>query len=614
MHKRLVITVLFSLMQFSLMPAWADVTVPAMFSDNAVLQRNMMVPVWGTASPGESVTVRFDGQKKPTVADGNGDWIVFLAPMPAESKPQTMEIEGESNLIVLHDILVGEVWLGSGQSNMQRPLSDDCAAAAAISDADNYPYMRFFNVTASGNNVANTTWEVSSSNSAPSMSAVHYYFGRHLMDIEPTVPVGLITSAVGATAIERWATCAGSGSLYTGQIVPLQPYGMNGATWYQGEWDSRSANDAEKYYQQLSCLVGEWRSDWGQGDFPFYVVQMPKMGLKSIHIVRDAELQTALADPAVEMIVTIDQPGRDVHPPCKEPFGRRLASLALKLEYAMDLVARSPVYDAAASYVAGSSIHVVFDHVAGGLESSNESALAEWEIAGADGKWVAADAVVSLTDNDTVIVSSPLVSSPVSARYAYSTNPAANNLVNSGGLPASPIREVTPDTTLGFCGDAYCGPGEDRCNCLEDCGWPYDSEQSCDDGLDNDCDSDFDCDDADCTADPACFYCGDMSCNSDENQCSCSADCGVPPDNETQCSNDFDDDCDSYTDCNDSDCFGTPSCPQFCGDGVCEEGEDCNSCPADCDSVTKGKPSGRFCCGNGIPEDPESDGRCDGNP
>ena len=257
---------------------------------------------------------------------------------------------------------------------------------------------------------------------------------------------------------------------------------------------------------------------------------------------------------------------------------------------------------------------MVFDHVSGGLESSNESALAELEIAGADGKWVAADAVVYLTDIVTVIVSSPLVSSPVSARYAYSTNPAANNLVNSGGSPASPIREVTPDTTLGFCGDAYCGPGEDRCNCLEDCGWPYDSEQSCDDGLDNDCDSDFDCDDADCTADPACFYCGDMSCNSDENQCSCSTDCGAPPDNETQCSNDFDDDCDSYTDCNDSDCFGTPSCPQFCGDGVCEEGEDCNSCPADCDSVTKGKPSGRFCCGNGIPEDPESDGRCDGNP
>jgi sialate O-acetylesterase len=100
-------------------------------------------------------------------------------------------------------------------------------------------------------------------------SAVHFYFGRHLMQVQPDVPVGLITSAVGATAIERWATCAGSGSLYTGQIVPLQPYGIRGATWYQGEWDSRSAGDAEKYYWQLPCLIDEWRSDWGNRHFRF---------------------------------------------------------------------------------------------------------------------------------------------------------------------------------------------------------------------------------------------------------------------------------------------------------------------------------------------------------
>jgi sialate O-acetylesterase len=611
MNKRLAIPVLFSLMQIFLAPARADVSVPAMFSEHAVLQRDMMVPVWGTASAGEAVTVRFDGQDKSTTANSSGDWMVLLDPMAANVSPQSMQIEG-NNLLVIDDILVGEVWLGSGQSNMQRPLSDDCDATAAIGGAVNYSTMRFFNVTASGGNVANTVWEVSDANSAPSMSAVHYYFGRHLLNIQPDVPVGLITSAVGATAIERWATCAGSGSLYTDQVAPLQPYGINGATWYQGEWDSRSANDAEKYYWQLPCLINEWRSDWGQGPFPFYVVQMPKMGLKSIHIVRDAELQAALADPQVEMIVTIDQPGRDVHPVCKDPFGQRLAMLALRLEYGLPLVARSPLHDAAASYVGDGTINVVFDHVAEGLQPGGGAFLSEWEIADAGGNWFAADAVVS--GSDTVIVSSPMTSNPVSARYAYSGDPAANDLVNSAGLPASPIREVSPDPNAGFCGDLDCGPGEDRCNCADDCGAPPDSEPICNDGVDDDCDSDIDCDDADCLHDPACSFCGDATCDPSEDQCGCAVDCGTPPGIETECSDGFDNDCDGDTDCEDSNCSADPFCQSTCGNEICESPEHCNSCPGDCDSVTKGKPTNRYCCGNGILEGPEGDGRCDGNP
>jgi sialate O-acetylesterase len=613
MNKQLVILILLLLVQPAPVPLRADVTLPSMFSDHAVLQRDMMVPVWGTASAGERVTVWFAGQEESTVANDNGDWMVFLHPMPA-SEPgssESMTVEG-NNLITIDDILVGEVWLGSGQSNMQRPLSDDCDASAAVEDAVNYPDMRFFNVTASGGNVANAAWEVSSADSAPSMSAVHFYFGRHLMDIHHDVPVGLITSAVGATAIERWATCAGSGSLYTGQIKPLQPYGIGGATWYQGEWDSRSANDAEKYYWQLPCLIDEWRRDWGQGAFPFYVVQMPKMGLNAINIVRDAELQAALADPQVEMIVTIDQPGRDVHPPCKEAFGQRLASLALSLEYGIDLAARSPLPDAAASYAGAGSINIVFDHVEAGLLSSDGGSLAEWEIAGADGKWVAADAVIS--GGDTVIVSSPMASDPVSARYAYSGDPAANNLVSSAGLPASPIREVTPDPDAGICGDVICNPGEDLCNCAEDCGEPPLSETHCDDSVDNDCDGDVDCDDGDCLTDPVCAFCGNLACDSDEDQCTCSADCGSPPSAEALCANGIDEDCDGLIDCADADCTDKPICRDACGDGICSAPENCSTCPSDCDSVTRGKPSSRYCCGNGTLEGPEGDGRCDDNP
>ena len=555
MNKRWIVPVLFFLFAVLPAPAWADVSVPAMFSDHAVLQRGVSVPVWGSASAGELVTVTFDTQEHTAVADGTGFWMVTLDQMVANSTGRPMTIAG-NNTLVIDDILVGEVWLGSGQSNMQRPLSDDCDATAAIDDAVNYPGMRFFNVTASGGSVANTSWEVSDADSAASMSAVHYYFGRQLMTLQHDVPVGLISSAVSGTAIERWATCAGSGSLYTGQVAPLQPFAIKGATWYQGEWDSRSLNDAQKYYWQLPCLVKEWRSDWGQEAFPFYVVQMPKMGLKSIHIVRDAELQAMLSDPKVEMIVTIDQQGRDVHPACKDTFGKRLANLALKLEYGLDVAARSPVHNAAASFVEGDSIHVVFDHVADGLDSGDGLALAEWEIAGANGSWFAADAAIWSTD--TVIVSSQMTASPVSVRYAYSSDPAANNLVNSDGLPASPIREITPNPNMDYCGNTDCGPEEDSCNCAADCGDPPPSELSCDDGMDEDCDGPIDCED--------------------------------------------------------DDCEGNSLCQSSCGNGTCDPYEDCNSCPGDCAGVTKGKPSNRYCCGNGEVEGPEGDGLCEGNP
>jgi sialate O-acetylesterase len=439
--------------------------------------------------------------------------------MPASSSPSNMVITG-NNVITIRDVQVGEVWVGSGQSNMQRPLSDDCDAAYAIADAGNYN-MRFFNVTANGGNVGSTVWQVSDASSAPAMSAVQFFFGRHLAREMPDIPMGMITSAVGATAIERWTTCRSSGGLYTGQILPLQPFGIRGVIWYQGEWDSRSANDAEKYYWQLPCLIDEWRTDWEQGDFPFYVVQLPKMGISNVKIVRDAELQTALDDPKVEMIVTIDNSGSDVHPPCKEKFGVRLANLARKFEYRHSINARSPLYNAAASYVAGDTIGVVFDYVGGGLQSSGGS-LAEWEIAGSDGSYVAADAVIVGTD--TVEVSSLSVPSPVSARYAFSTNPAANNLINSEGLPASPIREVKPGSDGPVCGDANCDLGEDQCSCATDCGTPPSTESNCSDGVDNDCDGSEDCIDSDCEANPACDCLPKKATCTDDSQC-CSTKC-----------------------------------------------------------------------------------------
>ena len=495
-------SIIFVLSVLQVETASAEVTVHTLFSDHAVLQQSIPVPVWGTASPGEEVTVEFNNQSQGVMADDSGNWMIRLNSMDASSEAHTMVITGNSNVIIRTGIQIGEVWIGSGQSNMQRPLSDDLGAAQAIADAASHN-MRFFNVTANGGNVSNTVWEISDETSAAAMSAVHFYFGRHLAEELPDVPIGLITSAVSATAIERWATCAGSGKLYSGQIVPLQPYAIKGATWYQGEWDARGKQDASKYYWQLPCLIEEWRTDWGQGDFPFYVVQMPKMGISSIHIIRDAELQTTLDDPEVEMIVTIDQPGSDVHPPSKEPFGVRLAMLARKFVYGQNIVARSPFYNPDSSYVDGDTIRVVFDHVAEGLKPLGVP-LGAWEIADSSGSYIDADAVVSATDNHTVEVRSPSVPNPVFVRYAFSTNPVANNLFNSAGLPASPIRELAPGAVDPVCGDTNCDPGEDDCSCPGDCGAPPLIETSCANDVDDDCDALVDCSDSDCDFEPWC--------------------------------------------------------------------------------------------------------------
>lgn len=422
--------------------AHADVTLPGLFTDHAIVQRYMPVPVWGTAAPGESVEVSFNGQTVSTIADGDGNWMVTLAPMPASTSPLAMTVTGNNVLQVQH-VQIGEVWLGSGQSNMNRTISTDAERDIAIADAPGLN-LAFFNV-ASGS-PAGTIWQDSNEVTADTMSAVMFWFGRRLAQELPDIPVGLIHSSVSATAIERWSTAAGSGGLYREQIVPLQPYALQGALWYQGEWDTRNIKDAGNYYWQLPALIDEWRADWGQGDFPFYVVQMPRMGLSQVHVVRDAELQTAIDKPGVEITVNLDYPEIDVHPSRKEPFGRRLADIALKNVHLQPLQAFGPVYDAVQSFVAGNEVYVSFDHLGGGLVSGG-GALAEWEIAGPDGNYVDADAVIV---GDHVVVSGSGVSNPASVRYAFAPAPANPNLFNSAGLPASPIRELIltsePDT------------------------------------------------------------------------------------------------------------------------------------------------------------------------
>lgn len=427
---------------------WAEVALPTLFGENAVLQRDMSVPIWGTASPGETVTIEFNGQAHDATADSAGNWEVVLSAMPANTSPGPLIVKsGSETVIVLESVQIGEVWLGSGQSNMFRPLSQDAERDLVINEAGDLN-LSFFNVAAGS--PAGTVWQDSNVATADAMSAVMFWFGRHMANALPGVPIGLIHSAVSGTAIERWSTVAGSGGLYLDQIVPLQPYAIRGVIWYQGEWDARSAKDAEKYYWQLPALINEWRADWAQDDsppldFPFYVVQMPRMGIGKVHVIRDAELQTAQDMPNVEMTVHIDYPEIDVHPSKKEPFGRRLADIALDTIHGHHQIqAFGPIYNHAQSYVLGNQVYVGFTNVGNGLVARDGPMLEEWEIAGADGNYVVADAQIV---GDHVVVSYASVLNPVFVRYAYKPAPANPNLfntvmLNEPWLPAAPIREL----------------------------------------------------------------------------------------------------------------------------------------------------------------------------
>ena len=425
----------------------AEVALPTLFGENAVLQRDMSVPIWGTASPGETVTVEFNGQAHDATADAAGNWQVVFSAMSANTAPGPLIVKSGGEIVIVREsVQIGEVWLGSGQSNMSRPLSQDAERDLVIDEAASLN-LSFFNV-ASGT-PSGTQWQDSNAATADAMSAVMFWFGRHLANVLPGVPIGLIHSAVSGTAIERWSTLAGSGGLYLDQIVPLQPYAIRGVLWYQGEWDARSGKDAEKYYWQLPALINEWRADWAPDDsppldFPFYIVQMPRMGIGNVHVIRDAELQTAQDMPDVEMTVNIDYPEIDVHPSRKEPFGRRLADIALKTIHGRDEIpAFGPVYDPALSYVSGNQVYVGFSNVGSGLVA-RDGPLEEWEIAGADGHYLPANARIQ---NGYVVVSSASVPNPVAVRYAYKPAPANPNLFNADGLnnpllPASPIREL----------------------------------------------------------------------------------------------------------------------------------------------------------------------------
>jgi sialate O-acetylesterase len=476
----------------------ADVKLAAVFSDHMVLQREKPIAVWGWAEDGENVRVRLGSDEVSTEAKG-GKWKVLLSPMKAGG-PHKLTVTGK-NQVEFNDVLVGEVWICSGQSNMEWPLNRAFEQQDAIAKSANAKIRLLTVPKLKANDPIQDFkghWVECNSNTVPGFSAVAYFFGRDLQKALG-VPVGLIHTSWGGSpaevwmredllganalykaevldpyadqaksaqaAIEKWdaekADLEKQGKkmtrnrpgmpwkpaeLYNGMIAPLVPYSMRGAIWYQGE---SNAGRAWQYRNLFADMIGNWRLDFGQGDFPFLMVQLAPWDKSKKRDVaeitkepvesdwaelREAQLLTTKMLPNVGMAVITDVGDKDdIHPTKKEPVGARLALAARKIAYGEKIVGAGPTYRSLE--IEGDKAIVTFDDVGRGLEARGGE-LRGFAIAGLDRKFVWADAEIK---GDKVIVSNPNVPNPVAVRYGWADFPVVN-LFNKNGLPATPFR------------------------------------------------------------------------------------------------------------------------------------------------------------------------------
>ena len=433
-----------------------------LFSDNAVLQQGISVPVWGTADDGEKVTVRFQGQTVSTVAC-DGRWMVRLKPLKAGG-PFDMVISG-ANTVELKNILVGEVWVCGGQSNMQFGLVGSDGGSEAVA-ASRDPMMRLLSVPVEPSVTpkadVESKWAECGPDTSAYFSAVGFYFGRELRKAL-NVPVGLINASCGGTTVEAWtpkrvqpdvgwayhrwthsepeerqATNHAS-AMYNGMIAPLIPYGVRGAIWYQGE---SNAEWASLYRERFPRMIRGWREDWGEGEFPFLFAQLaPYMRIvdkpeeSSWAELREAQFLTSRNCPNTAVAATVDVGDpNDVHPTRKEPVGVRLALAARAKVYGQRVAWQSPTYKS--MKIDGDRIVVSFDGVGKGLEARGGK-LTGFAVAGEDRKFFNAEACI--TGTGKVTVHSAKVSRPIAVRLGWANCPVVN-LYNIDGLPALPFR------------------------------------------------------------------------------------------------------------------------------------------------------------------------------
>ncbi|MCM1297122.1 MAG: Ig-like domain-containing protein [Muribaculaceae bacterium] len=469
MTHRLISLTLLVLSAFSI--ADAKISLPSIISDHMVVRSGNEARLYGKATPGATVTVTPSWTStQTTVAGDDGNWEVMIQPGKASKQERSITFADDNSTVTVNDVLVGEVWLCTGQSNMVFPVgnhTDSLVWQTGMIDADEqlkdatFTDLRLFKVkqTLSTDKKLDDVigkWVKATPESVYGFSAVGFIFGRRLLK-ELDRPVGLIQSAVGATSIESWINpelqtdtiydymkrkfVTGkvskrnahriSGGLWNGMIYPLNRYQVTGTIWYQGEGN---AINARNYLPMMKTMVNHWRADRRQPDMPFYYVQIAPFHDRSPYI-REAQLQFLQSGiKNVGMAVVTDAgDSLDIHPRNKVIPGERLALIALDKTYGKNVESDSPTMKKV-TFNDNEAV-VTFNH-GKGLTTNDGKAPAGFKIAGDDMVWYNATARI---ENGKVIVSSPDVARPTALRYGFENFPRVN-LMNEAGLPASPFR------------------------------------------------------------------------------------------------------------------------------------------------------------------------------
>ena len=451
-----------------------DLNIPLVFGDNMVLQQNSSVPIWGWSKKNKQVSINVSWNDKlySAKSDVNGKWMINIE-TPEYGGPYEFSVNSIKQVVSFKNILIGEVWIASGQSNMQMILAGGgrepvLRSLDMIAQAKN-SNIRLFSVKRTSSDKPtkniNGKWLVSNPTNAAEFSAVAYSFADYLNKVLG-IPIGIINTSWGGSPAEAWtdsktlldnfqkseirnnhkdkAIHHNPSSLFNAMINPLIPFKIRGAIWYQGESNVGRANN---YTKLMNNMIDGWRLQWNQGSFPFYFVQIAPNGAggntnkTSQAFLREAQLMTMLQTENTGMVVTLDIGSEyTVHPPEKILVGKRLAYWALVKDYKLGGISFSgPVYKSLD--IKGHKVIVNFDYAQNGITSYNKP-IVGFEIAGSNKVFYKANAKVIRgygLNRSKLEVSSDSVKNPEAVRYGWK-NYLIGNLYNSQGLPASSFR------------------------------------------------------------------------------------------------------------------------------------------------------------------------------
>jgi len=450
----------------------AQIKVAPVLGDNMVMQRNTEVRLWGTAKPNDklTITVGWNGLKVNTVSNAKGEWLVTVKTTEAGG-PYSISVSNQKQTLVFKNILLGEVWLCSGQSNMEMPVlgfldSPVNGSNDALLEADNND-IRFFTVKNTASATPNDTcigkWSVASAETVGKFSAVGYFFAKQLQS-KLNVPVGMICSSWGGSRIEAWISKDymikypeplklttkenlqpkwTASQLYNGMISPIKNYVFKGVLWYQGE-NNRLRDEYQYYTELMKGLVENWRNDFGIGQFPFYFVQIaPYWYNNSKDILSgkfcDQQMKASLTIPNCGMVVTTDLgEEKNIHPAEKAIVGKRLAFWAFSETYGIKGINCKNTYFKSA-VAKDSTMIVSFENASRGITSFGKE-LTNFQIAGEDKVFYPAKASIVIGSSQLKVWATE-VKVPVSVRYGYCNFPQGTGfLYNTAGLPVPSFR------------------------------------------------------------------------------------------------------------------------------------------------------------------------------